>query len=206
MPSSKKRESRIINLSDIHVAVMTNGDAEAEGTEPAYGTPEWLAGAVSATVTKESSATEFYEDGELTDTIDAMGKITVEMVVSALSLAGRAKIQGSTIKNGVLVEKEGDIAPYVALGFRSQKINGKYRYVWLLKGKFARVNDSYQQKTNSITSSEPSLSGSFMSRKYDGVHQIVADEDDESIDPSVLTGWFTAVPDPADLHADSQLE
>ncbi len=196
-----KRESRIIGLSDIHVAIFTNANTEGEGTEPSYGTPEWLAGAVSATVTKESSAQDFYEDDELTDTVDAMGKITIEMVVSALSLAGRAKLQGSTVKNGVLVEKESDEAPYVAIGFKSRKLNGKYRYVWLLKGKFARVNDSYQQKTNSITSSEPSLSGSFMSRKYDGVHQIIADEDDESISASVLSSWFTAVPDPADLHA-----
>nr|DAS68148.1 MAG TPA: major tail protein [Caudoviricetes sp.] len=199
----KKRESRIIGLCDIHVATFTNADQEGGNTEPEYGTPEWLAGAVSANVTKESSAQDFYEDDELTDTIDAMGKITVEMVVSALSLAGRAKLQGSTVKNGVLVEKESDEAPYVALGFKSKKLNGKYRYVWLLKGKFSRVNDSYQQKTNSITSSEPSLSGSFMSRKYDGVHQIIADEDDESIKPEVLTGWFTAVPNPADLHSTS---
>ena len=195
-----KRESRIIGLSDIHVATFTNASLEGEGTEPAYGTPEWLAGAVSATVTKESSAQDFYEDDGLTDTIDAMGKITLEMVVSALSLAGRAKLQGSTVKNGVLVEKESDEAPYVALGFKSKKLNGKYRYVWLLKGKFARVNDSYQQKTNAITSSEPTLSGSFMSRKYDDVYQIIADEDDETIKPEVLAGWFTAVPDPADLH------
>lgn len=197
------RESRVIGLSDIHVAKMTNADLEGAGTAPTYDTPQWLAGAVSAAVTKESSAQDFYEDDTLTDTVDTMGKITLAMVVSALSLAGRAVIQGSTLANGVLVEKEEDEPPYVALGFRSKKLNGHYRYVWLLKGKFARVNDSYQQKTNTITSSEPELAGTFMGRKYDGIYQIIADEDDASIEQATLTSWFTAVPDPAALQAGS---
>lgn len=36
--------------------------------------------------------------------------------------------------NGVLVRTATDKPPYFAVGFKSEKSNGKYRFVWLYKG------------------------------------------------------------------------
>lgn len=60
-----------------------------------------------------------------------------EGVINQFSLTSRAKLQGDKVVEGVL------IAPTLALGFKSKKNNGKYRYVWLLKGKFELTADEY---------------------------------------------------------------
>jgi len=49
----------------------------------------------------------------------------------------------ASVVKGVLIESKDDLPPTIALGFKSKKNNGKYRYVWLLKGKFELVTDEY---------------------------------------------------------------
>jgi phi13 family phage major tail protein len=63
--------------------------------------------------------------------------------VNQFSLASRAKLQGAKVIKGVLIENKDDIPPTIALGFKFKKNNGKYRYVWLLKGKFELATDEY---------------------------------------------------------------
>jgi len=62
-----------------------------------------------------------------------------------LTSTPRSVLLGHSVTGGVLIKKSTDTAPYVALGFKSKKSNGSYRYVWLYKGKLrpagARVPD-----------------------------------------------------------------
>ena len=115
--------------------------------------------------------------------------------LNQLTLASRAKLQGAKVIDGVLIENKNDIAPTIALGFRSKKSNGKYRYVWLLKGKFELTADEYDTEAEKPQPKSAKLKGSFYAREFDGNFRFIADEDEVGVDLAIITAWFTAVPD-----------
>ena len=65
------------------------------------------------------------------------------------------------MKDGVLDERREGEKPYLAIGWRFLKANGKYRYVWLLKGSFhkrkkkakrRRINRTSKQRNSKVHS------------------------------------------------------
>ena len=82
----------------------------------------------------------------------------------------------------------------MAVGFRSLKTNGKYRYVWYLKGQFTLPDDSYKTKEEKTSPNMPKMTGKFLRRDFDGAYKIWADEDDPTVPASVIENWFNAVP------------
>ena len=77
---------------------------------------------------------------------------------------------------GVMAYNLGDIAPYVALGFKVKKGNFHYKYVWLLKGNFEELSEEYATQEDKSKFSTPKLKGGFMARK-DGNWKFSADQD-----------------------------
>jgi len=131
--------ARQIGLRDIHIAVLTSDS----NTGTVYEALVKLERAISAKLSPKSNSDNIYSDDAVEDIITAFEGIDVEIEVNQLSLTSRAKLQGSKIVNGVLIENKEDIPPTIALAFRSKKNIGKFRYVWLLKGKFELATDEY---------------------------------------------------------------
>jgi phi13 family phage major tail protein len=183
--------ARQIGLKDIHIAILTKDDT----TEVTYGTPSKLERAVSAQITPKVSSENIYSDDTVEDVISAFEGVEVEIETNQLSLESRAKLQGAKVVKGVLIESKNDIAPTVALGFKSKKSNGKYRFVWLLKGKFELAPDEYDTEGEKPQPKTAKLKGTFFARDYDGNFRFLADEDAVGIDTSIIAAWFTAVPD-----------
>lgn len=157
--------ARQIGLRDIHIAVLSKDDS----TGATYSKPEKLERAIGAKLNTKTNSDNIYSDDSVKDIITAFEGIDVEIEVNQLSLFSRAKLQGAKVVKGVLVENKDDIPPTIALGFKSKKNNGKYRYVWLLKGK-------------------------FFSRDFDGNYRFICDEDEQGVEVGIISGWFGAVP------------
>ena len=183
--------ARQIGLKDIHIAVITKDDE----TGVTYDIPSKLERAISARLTPKVSSENIYSDDTVEDIISAFEGMDVEIEINQLSLESRAKLQGAKVVKGVLVESKNDIAPTIALGFKSKKNNGKYRYVWLLKGKFEIASDEYDTEGEKPQPKTAKLKGSFFARDNDGNFRFIADEDATAIDPTIISSWFTAVPD-----------
>lgn len=180
--------SALIGLKDLYYATLTKDD----GTGVTYGTPVKVAPAINAKITPSVSTEVLYADDGPAETAVALGEISVELETSDLPLEIQAALLGHTLDAtaGVMTKKSTDTAPYVALGFKSQKSNGKYRFVWLLKGKFAPIEEEYKTKEDKVTYNTPKIKASFVKRSKDDVWQYIADED------SGFTGastWFTSV-------------
>ncbi|MPN60951.1 hypothetical protein SDC9_208684 [bioreactor metagenome] len=94
----------------------------------------------------------------------------------------------------VLIENKDDMPPTLALGFKSKKNNGKYRYVWLLKGKFELATDEYDTEAEKPKAQSAKLKGKFYSRDFDGNYRFICGEDAEGVDATIISGRFTAVP------------
>jgi phi13 family phage major tail protein len=183
--------ARQIGFRDIHIAVL----AQDDNTGVVYDTPAKLERAISARLTPKMSSENIYSDDTVEDVITAFEGVEVEIEVNQLSLDSRATLQGAKVVSGVLIESKEDIPPTLALGFKSKKNNGKYRYVWLLKGKFELASDEYDTEGEKPQPKSAKLKGTFFPRDYDGNYRFIADEDQAGIDQTIIDGWFTAVPD-----------
>ena len=182
--------ARQIGLKDIHIAILKTDTI----TATTYDLPIKLERAISAKLSPKSNSENIYSDESVEDIITAFEGGDVEIEVNQLSLISRAKLQGAKVVKGVLVENKDDISPIIALGFKSIKNNGKYRYVWLLKGKFELASDEYDTEAEKPKAQSAKLKGNFYSRDFDGNYRFICDEDEEGVDLTIIGGWFTAVP------------
>lgn len=188
-----------VGLDKLFYAPIT--EAATTGDET-YGSPVMLAKAMSAELSVELAEATLYADdgasevvkefknGKLTLGVDNIGREV------AMALTG-AKID----KNGVLISASEDGGDPVAIGFRAKKSNGKYKYIWLYRVKFAVPSTSLATKGDSITFSTPTIEGTVMRRnKLDGQNKhpwkAEVDEGDSDVSATTISSWYTKVYEP----------
>jgi phi13 family phage major tail protein len=120
-----------------------------------------------------------------------LGEIGLELNVANLTNATLAALLGHEVVSGKLVKKASDVAPWLALGFRSLKSNGNYKYVWLVKGKFAPSTEDHTTKGDTVEFQTPTINGSFVKRDFDDIYQMQGDEDDAEFTEDMAAQWFT---------------
>lgn len=175
-----------IGLRDVYYAILSS---DPVGGTPTYDSPVRIAGAISANVNPNASAATLFADDGPYDTAATIGEISLELNMADLDLETQATLLGHTVQGGVLKKKAGDVPPWVAVGFRTLKSNGKYRYYWLNKGKFALPEEDLKTKGDSIEFTTPTISGSFVKRNSDDEWERVGDEDQSGFDAS---SWFNS--------------
>lgn len=186
-----------IGLRDVHYALLTEDPVEGE---PTYETPVRVVGAITANINPNSSSATLFADDGPSDTAATMGEITLELNLADIPLSVQAIWLGHTYEGGILKRKGADTPPWLAIGFRTLKSSGAYRYMWLNKGKFSLPEEEYQTKGDSIEFATPTISGSFVKRDNDDEWERVADEDDEDFDTSLVGSWFTSPLTPATVE------
>ncbi len=188
-----------IGLDDLYYATITEGN---NGDET-YGTPVKLAKAISAEVSTEIAEAILYADDGAAESVKAFKNGKLTLGIDALGSANAAALLGARVDSkGVLVSATEDTSPYVAVGFRALKANGKYRYFWLYKVQFAVPSDSLQTKGDNITFQTPTIEGTIIRRNKEdtaGKHPWKAEitEGETGADQTTVTGWFTSVYEPS---------
>lgn len=188
----------LIGLSDLHYTTIVSS---ATTVETAFANPiKRLAKAIEASITPNTSNAVLYADDGAAETASSEGETEISLTIDKLLNEIYAELLGKEVNSdGVVVDSSGDVAPNVALAFRSQKSNGKYRYFWFYKGTFQLPEESYQTKGESIEYNTPSITGVFVhsdvvkNGKGEGIKRMFVDEDDEGVDPAVIANWFTSV-------------
>ena len=177
-----------VGLKDLHYALLT-ADTSAAVT---YASPVKIAGAISARISPAVNTATLYADDGPDEVISSLGEITVELQAKDIPLSVQAALLGHTIGDDkVMVKKANDTAPYVAIGFKSLKSNGKYRYIWLYKGKFQLQEQEYRTKEDTPEFQVPTLVGAFVKRIKDNKWQSIGDEDATGF--TQASTWFNAV-------------
>ena len=178
-----------IGLRDVYYALLKTDPVNGTAT---YETPVRMVGAISANVNPNtSSATLFADDGPY-DAATTLGEISLELNMADLDMQTQAVLLGHTYEGGLLKKKGSDVPPWVAIGFKTLKSNGKYRYYWLNKGKFAAPGDDLATKGDSIEFKTPTITGSFVKRDSDDEWERVGDEDEEAFTETIKNAWFTS--------------
>lgn len=178
-----------IGVENLVYAVLTD---EAALT---YGTPALISPAINVKISPKSNSDTLYADNRAVETVSSMGEVDVEIETQDLPLEVQAVLLGHTLDTAskVMSYEADDIAPYAAIGFKVKKANGKYRYIWLLKGKFSEPEEEHATQEGGTKFQTPKLKGTFLTRA-DGKWKYTADEDSGFADGA---NWFAKVYAPA---------
>ena len=188
-----------IGCDNLVYAPMTTEDTPEQA--PAYGEVTKAIGVMSLNINPNGAQETLFADDGPMETASTLGKIEVEIQKAELTTKDKANLLGHTIDgNGALIYGDSDIAPWHAVGFRTLKSNGKYRYVWLYKGKFTEPEDNNETKGDSINFQSDTIKGQFTRLTYAvkvGEKTIrpwkyELNEDDEGVDQTAIQSWFTA--------------
>lgn len=182
-----------IGLKDVVIAPLTK-DEEGTGNLT-YGDLQNVAGAIDVEIAPDNTDpdVQYFDDIE-GDVVYPDPSIKLTMELADLPISVQKMILGHQVtSDGKLVRKAGDTPGYFALGFRSIKTNGLYRYVWMLKGRAAPISETYHTKEGTSTTRQSAkVEWTFIKRTHDDAYQVVADQS-SSADTSLAT-FLEAVP------------
>ena len=167
--------SATIGLKNVVIAPLTTDTAEGH----TYGTVQALAGAIEASVTPDNTDPDIlYADDIEFDTLYADPSVSFKLKMADIPLSIQEMLFGNEIDDkGVLIRTAQDKPPYFAVGFKSEKSNGKYRYVWLLKVRAKPITETFATKEgDTVTRQTPEVELTAIKRTCDGRWQLVADE------------------------------
>ena len=187
--------SSTIGLKNVVIAPLTT-DTEASH---AYGTVQAVAGAIEASVTPDNTDPDvMYADDIEFDTLYADPQVTFRLKMADIPLIIQEMLFANVIDdNGVLIRTAQDKPPYFAVGFKSEKSNGKYRFVWLYKVRAKPMTENYATKEgDTVNRQNPEVEFTAIKRTHDGRYQAVADEGENGFDASKAAIFLTTVYDP----------
>ena len=167
--------SSTIGLKNVVIAPLTTDTEEGH----TYGTVQAVAGAIEASVTPDNTDPDIlYADDIEFDTLYADPSVTFKLKMADIPLTIQEMLLANEIDDkGVLVRTAQDKPPYFAVGFKSEKSNGKYRYVWLYKVRAKPVTENFATKEgDTVTRQNPEIEFTAIKRTHDGRWQAVADE------------------------------
>lgn len=182
----------------VYVPMTTEDTTEAA---PVYGTVVPAPGVMSININPNGSQETLFADDGPMETASTLGKIEVEIQKAELTTQNKADLLGHEIDSkGGLIYSDNDVSPWVGIAFRTLKSNGKYRYVWLYKGKFTEPEDANETKGDSINFQSDTISGQFtrlnkaytVNGKTGRPWKYEMDQDNESADATTIGGWFNA--------------
>lgn len=177
-----------VGLDQLYIAKIT----EAEGVET-YSTPVHIASAIEANISPSVDTQNVFADDNVAEIISVFSSVEVSFTLADLGTENYQLLLGKEKdSNGVVIDTADDIAPFLALGFRSKKSNGEYRHVWLYKGRFEAVEESYQTQQDKADYQTQPVKGTFIKRA-DGKWRARVDSDDATIGATVIKDWFTKV-------------
>lgn len=191
-PTASPTVASTIGLQNFVIAPLTKDDS----TGVTYGTLQAVAGAIQATVEPQNNDPNVqYADDVEFDVLYPDPEINFKTQLADLPLSIQEMILGNTLdQNGVLVRKASDTPPYFAVGFKSEKTNGKFRFVWLYKCRAKPISETYATKEGTtITRQTGEVEWTAIKRTYDGAYQAVADEGENSFSGAAtfLTSVYT---------------
>jgi len=185
-----------VGVDKLHYAKLTQDDSS--GAE--YDSAVSVENVTNISLNFNTEFSTFFADDGPRESYTQMGEVEAAITVADLTGEQYAELLGADQDDDGIVDlKTTDSPPEVAIGFRSRKSNGEYRYVWLMKGTFGVPDSEYQTQEGSINFQPQTINGRFVARTYDNKVFRRLDSDDESYDEDdwnkLEDDWFDEGPD-----------
>jgi phi13 family phage major tail protein len=197
MSTNADEYKSVVGVSDLYYALVTADSASAYTA----GTPKVLAPAAEVNQEPKVNSSTQYADNKPYDALVSEAETTIKMKVTDIPNEALAEITGKAWDSttGRLIDQLGT-PPYCALGFKAKKSNGKYKWIWFLKGRFTAPNENAATQTDSMEPQPMELEFTAIKTTYagfslpgsvtDGAKKVVGDDDSTNFSG---TGWFTQV-------------
>lgn len=184
-----------IGMKNVVIApVVTDTDAETT-----YGELTPLAGAIDASITPQNTDAEVqYADDSEYDVVYSDPEVEFRLKMADIGLDARAMLFKNRIdSNGVLIKNATDKPPYFAIGFKSEKADGTFRYVWLYKVRATPMTENYATKEGeTVTRQTGEINFTAVKRVSDSNYQAVADEGVNGFTPEKGATFLQSVYEP----------
>jgi len=190
-----------VGIDSLFYAQVTQDDANGYLT----GAPQYLAPTASLKQTpKTDSQVQYFDDAPF-DEVSAEGATDLEIEISSLPAERHAELLGNefdAVSGRVYDDADPSLAPYFALGFRSKKSNGSYRYYWFNKVRFSRPGEEFTTQSDKADPKKVMLKASALKTIYKftypssdekGCKRVFGDDDTSNFDGA---DWFDAVQTP----------
>lgn len=191
-PVASPKVASTIGMKNVVIAPLTKDDDSGA----TYGELQLMAGAIEASITPENADPDIqYADDVEFDTVNPDPELTFKTKMADVPLSVQEMIFSNTLDdNGVLVRTANDKPNYFAVGFKSEKADHTYRYVWLLKVRAKPLTENYATKEGStINRQTPEVEWTAIKRTYDGHYQYVADEGQNGFDKSKAETFLESI-------------
>ena len=195
-PTASPTVSSTIGLKNMVIAPLT---ADTEETLT-YGDLQLVAGAIEATITPGNADPDIqYADDIEFDVLYPDPELTFTTKMADIPLAIQEMIFGNQLDdNGVLIRTSTDKPSYFAVGFKSEKSNGKFRFVWLYKVRAKPLTENYATKEGTtINRQTGEVEWTAIKRTKDGRYQAVADEGENGFTTAMGETFLTSVYTPS---------
>ena len=166
----------------------------------AAGTPKFLAPTANVSNKPKTSQDTQYADNRPFDTSATEAETDLEFEVTAVPLSVAAELLGKPFDptTGRLIDMPSAVPPKFAVGWRSEKMNGKKRYYWYLSVQFSAPEESAKTIADKKEPQTIKLAAKAVKTVYqwtqggvtDGVKRVMGDEDADAFN---ATGWFDQV-------------
>lgn len=187
MRSSKTNR---INVSNLVYALLLSDTS----TGVAYGAVKSLAPLMKVGVTPAVAKGVNYGDGRQTENISKLTGIALAVETNKIPIETMAEIMGHQYIDGVVLEKDGDEPPLLAVGYKVDNTQKKNEYVWLLKGRAQPANQELKQMGDNIDFSNDSININFWPREYDQQIRFYGDTANADFTENQAEAWFLQPP------------
>ena len=195
-PTASPTVSSTVGLKNVVIAPLVE-DTEETLT---YGDLQSVVGAIDASITPNNTDPDIqYADDIEFDVLYPDPELTFTTKMADIPLAIQEKIFGNNIDdNGVLIRTSTHKPPYFAVGFKSEKSNGKFRFVWLYKVRAKPLTENYATKEGTtINRQTGEVEWTAIKRTHDARYQAVADEGENGFTAAMGETFLTSVYTPS---------
>ena len=195
-PTASPQVASTVGLKNVVIAPRLT-DTESGHT---YGELQLMAGAIEASITPENADPDVqHADDVEFSVLYPDPELSFKTKMADIPLAIQEMIFGNEIDdNGVLVRTASDRPPYYAVGFKSEKADHTFRFVWLYKVRAKPVTENYAtMEGTTITRQTGEVEWTAIKRTHDGRYQAVADEGQNGFDASKAATFLESVYEPS---------
>ena len=195
-PTASPKVSSTVGLKNVVLAPLLTDTDEGH----TYGDLQLVAGAIEASVTPDNADPDIqYADDTEFDTLYADPEISFKLKMADIPLSIQEMIFANAIDdNGVLIRTAQDKPPYFAIGFKSEKSDGKFRYVWLYKVRAKPLTENFATKEGkTINRQTPEVEFTAIKRTHDSRYQAVADEGEGGFTAEMAATFLSSVYEPS---------
>jgi phi13 family phage major tail protein len=161
-----------VGLKQLCYAILTNPDTE-HIIGPQYVATKFIIGTNKATLGRKNSRDTFYADNGPWDSVTGNDVSSLELIVATLLPETYAEIMGHDMVGAEVFPKNGDIAPYLAVGYQATKstkmANGTPNsiYRWLYKGQFEPNQEEDASKGATAKLNPLTITATFLGHQFD---------------------------------------